>query len=495
MTIHSTSSLATSGSPINCHRLVLFGALGDLALRKLLPALFKLYQAKMLEDFYILGVARRPISRVEFVDQVAAALHNYLTIDSQDKRLLGFLDRLDYQEMHMDQPQSYALLAQRLGQADTPTAFYLATPPGLFGTISQGLHQAGMIHPKARIVIEKPLGVDLTSSQQINDTVGQVFNEQQIYRIDHYLGKETVQNLLPLRFANPIFKRLWHQDHIAYVEINVAETVGIEGRWGYFDEAGQVRDMVQNHLLQLLSLVAMEPPARLDEKAIRDEKVKLLESLRPYDRDTVKSALVLGQYTAGQINEVKVPGYLQEADANTHSHTETFMALKVTIDNDRWASTPFYLRTGKRLAAKTTEIKVHFKPETHKLWHYPDGRDTSNCLVIRLQPAEGISLQMATKTLGLRAAMDLEEAEVQLDLTQGHQVAIPDAYERLLLDVLQGNQSQFVRRDEVEAAWRWCDQLRAAWLAAEVPLEPYAAGSDGPEAAQKLLQRCQAAMS
>lgn len=472
------------------HTLVLFGALGDLSLRKLLPALYQLDKAELLPaETRILGVARQTFERDDFIAKTAASLATYVPAEELDDTCSQrFYARLDYQQMDMTAPADYQALKAKLSEWDQKITYYLATPPAIFGAICDNLEAADLAHEQTRIVLEKPIGTDLASSKVINNTVGAHFDEKQIYRIDHYLGKETVQNLLALRFANPIFANLWNHQNIEYVEISVAEEVGIEGRWGYFDDAGQMRDMIQNHLLQLLTLVAMEPPARLDADSIRNEKVRVLQALKPMQPHTINKHLVRGQYGNGHYADRAVPGYLNEADANTQSQTETYMAMRVDVENWRWAGTPFYLRTGKRLQSKVTEIVIHFRQSPHYIFDADQAPIAENKLVIRLQPQEGISLQTLTKEQGIDKGMRLRRDPLHLDFaqTQSH-ARIPDAYERLLLEALKGNQSLFVRRDEVEAAWTWCDQVRATWEQSASPLHTYPAGSYGPHAAYDMI--------
>jgi len=471
--------------------LVLFGALGDLSLRKLLPSLYQLDLAELLPaETRILGLSRQSFNSKEFTQTASEALAKFVPEDQlDDAAKQRFLQRLSYLQLDMTQAENYQVLNTRLADWDPLVTFYLATPPSIFGDICRNLGAAELNTPTSRIVLEKPIGHDLASSKVINDTVGEFFNEEQVYRIDHYLGKETVQNLLALRFANPIFADLWNHDHINYVEITVAEKVGIEGRWGYFDHAGQMRDMVQNHLLQLLCMVAMEPPSRLDADSIRNEKVRVLEALQPMQPHTINKHLVRGQYGDGHYESQSAPGYLNEADANTESQTETYIALRADIANWRWAGTPFYLRTGKRMRSKLTEIIIHFRPSRHFIFDADQEPLAENKLVIRLQPYEGISLQTLTKEQGIDKGMRLRRDPLHLDFaqTQG-QARIPDAYERLLLEALKGNQSLFVRRDEVEAAWKWCDQIRATWEQSASTLHTYPAGTQGPHAAYDMIE-------
>ncbi|WP_250135298.1 glucose-6-phosphate dehydrogenase, partial [Pseudomonas aeruginosa] len=353
----------------------------------------------------------------------------------------------------------------------------------------ENLAAAGLAE-RTRVVLEKPIGHDLESSREVNEAVARFFPESRIYRIDHYLGKETVQNLIALRFANSLFETQWNQNHISHVEITVAEKVGIEGRWGYFDQAGQLRDMVQNHLLQLLCLIAMDPPSDLSADSIRDEKVKVLRALEPIPAEQLASRVVRGQYTAGFSDGKAVPGYLEEEHANRDSDAETFVALRVDIRNWRWSGVPFYLRTGKRMPQKLSQIVIHFKEPPHYIFAPEQRSLISNRLIIRLQPDEGISLQVMTKDQGLGKGMQLRTGPLQLSFSETYHAArIPDAYERLLLEVTQGNQYLFVRKDEVEFAWKWCDQLIAGWERLSEAPKPYPAGSWGPVASVALVAR------
>ena len=481
----------TTANGLLSHSFVLFGALGDLSLRKLMPALYQLDHAQLLsEDLNIMAVARSVLSVDQLKQRIEHTLIQYLGADQLDAHSLSrFLQRLNYCQVDLTQAADYIALQQKLVSWHPQITYYLATPPGLYSDICQHLHSANAINPQSRIVVEKPIGHDLASSKVINDKLALYFAEQQIFRIDHYLGKETVQNLIALRFANPLFENQWNHQYIDYVEISVAEDVGIEGRWGYFDKAGQMRDMVQNHLLQLLCMVAMDPPSQLDANSIRDEKVKVLRALQPIEPAKIATHLILGQYTDGQFQQQPAPGYLNEDDANTSSDTETFIALRADIANWRWTGTPFYLRTGKRMASKVTEIIIHYKSNSHYIFDPDQANIAQNQLVIRLQPYEGISLQVLTKEQGIGKQMQLRRDPLHLDFAQTQSEArIPDAYERLLLEALKGNQSLFVRRDEVELAWQWCDQVRQAWHSAELPLEDYPAGTNGPQQACNMIE-------
>jgi glucose-6-phosphate 1-dehydrogenase len=364
---------------------------------------------------------------------------------------------------------------------------YLAVGPDLFGPICERLGSHGLVNRETRVVIEKPLGKDLASSRKVNDTIGKVFPESRIYRIDHYLGKETVQNLMALRFANALLEPVWNAGHIDHVQITVAETVGLSGRAGYYDTSGALRDMVQNHILQLLCLTAMEPPPSIDADAVRDEKLKVLRALKPIDASNAAQVTVRGQYRAGASGGGAVPGYLEELGAST-SKTETFVAIKAEIANWRWAGVPFYLRTGKRLEARESEIVVNFRPVPHSIFGAGAGAIRANQLVIRLQPDEGVKLWLMIKDPG-PGGMRLQQVPLDMSFAQAFGVRNPDSYERLLTDVVRGNQTLFMRRDEVEAAWAWIDPILAAWAASPELPKPYTAGSWGPAAAVALIER------
>ncbi|SIS67761.1 glucose-6-phosphate dehydrogenase [Neptunomonas antarctica] len=473
--------------------IVIFGAMGDLAQRKLIPALYQLAREDLInKSSRILGVARQDIDKETFISDCTKSLHRFIKKDELDKEsLAAFMSMLDYCKINFTEAENYKNLQSTLTTQDDRTRiFYYATPASMFGPISQNLSEAGCLNEQCRMVMEKPIGHDLISANAINDQVSEFFSESQIYRIDHYLGKETVQNLMALRFANPLFGTQWNQNHISHVEITVAEQVGIEGRWGYFDQAGQMRDMVQNHLLQLLCLTAMNPPDDLSADLIRNEKVKVLKAMRPITGDMHNTHVVRGRYTKGMIDNTQVPGYMEEEGANPKSNTETFVALKVEIDNWRWAGVPFYLRTGKRLAGKLSQITIHFKQQPHFIFNESQRNLAQNKLTIRLQPEEGISLQVLNKDQGLSNGMRLRSESLNLSFSQSTtQDRIPDAYERLLLELIKGNQNLFVRRDEIEHAWKWCDQLLDHWKMENKAPQPYAAGSWGPKAADLLIMK------
>ncbi|WP_447556009.1 glucose-6-phosphate dehydrogenase [Vreelandella sp. EE22] len=478
------------GDPNHAIDLALFGALGDLAMRKLFLALYHLDREGLLpEKTRVLGLARQEHDTRSFRQQVGEALKKRLKEEEQDEQSLArFLDRLEYLQLDFKSAEGYAAIREWREGSPRPMVVYLSVAARIYGDICHHLFESESLDDDTRVVVEKPIGYDLESSKEVNDAIGAVFPEERVYRIDHYLGKETVQNLIALRFANPLFGTQWNQNHISHVEITVAEKVGIEGRWGYFDDAGQLRDMVQNHLLQLLCLIAMDPPSNLDADAIRDEKVKVLKALKPFTGEALGRDVVRGQYIAGSSDGQSVPGYLDEEGANTDSRTETFVAMKTEVANWRWAGVPFYLRTGKRMPEKLSQIVIHFRQQPHYIFD-PDQRDiASNKLIIRLQPEEGIALQVLTKDSGLDKGMRLRPGPLHLDFNSAFPKSrIPDAYERLLLEVMKGQQYLFVRRDEVEFAWRWCDQLIEGWKTRETPPRRYPAGSWGPVASIAMI--------
>lgn len=471
--------------------LILFGTKGDLARRKLLPAMYQLEKADLLcSKSRIIGVARDAMSADEYAELVLANLNKFLKEPLDNDIWQRLKQKLLYVQLDLTNEQDYHKLAQVTDSTLRVPVSYFATPPSLFGAICKGLASAGLASQPARVVLEKPIGHDLASSMVINDQVAEFFHESQIYRIDHYLGKETVLNLLALRFANAIFAGNWDHNSIDHVQITVAEEVGVEGRWSYYDDAGQMRDMVQNHLLQVLSLIAMEPPARLDADSIRDEKLKVLKALRRIDISNIQEKTVRGQYGSGFVAGKAAPGYLEEEGARANSKTETFVAIKVDIDNWRWAGVPFYLRTGKRMAAKLSEVVICFKPQPHNIFHATYSQLPSNKLIIRLQPDEGVEIQVLNKIPGLGEHMRLQESKLDLSFDETFKSQrIADAYERLLLEAMLGNQYLFVRRDEVEHAWKWVDGILDAWKTSNEPPKNYQAGSWGPVAAISLLAR------
>ena len=466
-------------------RLLLFGATGDLAQRMLLPSLFALDADGLLApDLKIIGTARSEMSDSEYRNFARAALEKYLPAERRGK-MAGFLNRLAYQTLDATTLEGYTDLAAKVGTPKQGLAIFLSTAPSLFGPTIKGLQSAGLTGENVRMCLEKPLGTDLATSREINDAVAGAFPESRIFRIDHYLGKETVQNLLALRFANLMFEPLWNAAHIDHVQITVAETVGLEGRVAFYDDAGAIRDMVQNHMLQLLALVAMEPPAHFDATAVRDEKVKVLRALRP----VAAGETVTGQYRAGAIGGQAVPGYDEEL--GKPSDTETFVAIKAHVDNWRWKGVPFYLRTGKRMPKRVTEIVIQFRCVPHSIFAGKGATMQPNRLVIGIQPEENITLSLMAKVPGLdREGIRLRQVPLNIAMPDAFTGAVRRiAYERLLLDLVEGDQTLFVRRDEVEAQWEWVDAIRAGWEADGLTPKPYTAGSWGPSAAIALAER------
>jgi len=470
---------------------VIFGAMGDLCRRKLIPSLYHLERSNLLDPHTrIIGVARRDETLESFTEKMLENLKKFLKWDIEPEIWNRLASRFKYVEVNLDMPDEYAQLRDLLDLDGRISVNYFAVPPAVYDDICKGVAAAGLVNDETRVVLEKPIGHDLASSVVINDTVASVFKENQIYRIDHYLGKETVQNLLAVRFANSIFTTNWDHNTIDHVQITVAEEVGIEGRWGYFDKFGQLRDMVQNHLLQILTFIAMEPPVRLESDSIRSEKLKVLKALRPITIDNVDSKTVRGQYTAGFLKGGPVPGYLEEDDAHKESKTETFVALRVDIDNWRWADVPFYLRTAKRMPAKVSEVVIVFKQLPHNIFSSTRKKLPPNKLIIRLEPHEGIEIMMMNKVPGIDEGVKLQQTRLDLSFSEAFKIErVPDAYERLVLEAMRGNQALFVSRDEVEQAWRWIDSIQDAWAEMNEPPKLYPAGTWGPVAAVTLLAR------
>jgi glucose-6-phosphate 1-dehydrogenase len=477
-------------SPVACN-LVIFGIAGDLARRKLLAALYHLDHDNLLHpDMRILGLARSEMSDDDFRNMVTTSLAQFVGGDLNHEVLRRLVKRMTYRVLEFSDAESFRSLGDWFSASGERRIFYFATPAAIYADICAGLDHAGFIRPDSQVIMEKPIGDSLKSSKVVNDLVGNLFTEEQIYRIDHYLGKETVLNLLVLRFANSLLTSNWDYTCIDHVQITVAESVGIEDRWGFYDKAGQMRDMVQNHLLQILCLLAMEPPVDLSADSIRNEKLKVLKALRPITKENVSRNAVRGQYTDGFIKGNPVPAYIREEGANPRSTTETYVAIKAEIDNWRWSGVPFYLRTGKRLAKKHSEISIHFKAQPHNIFRssYPDL--PPNMLTIRLQPDEGIELQMMNKVPGIGEIGQITRSHLDLSFTESyHAGRIVDAYERLLLEAMQQNQSWFVRRDEVEQAWTWVDDIIRAWERSGGKPDAYPAGSWGPTSAIALIAR------
>ena len=481
--------MSTHAKPVPAFDLVIFGATGDLAMRKLLPALFRRHvDGQIPAGTRILGVAREEQDLAAFRQRTEFALRASFGDDVANGQLVSFLDLIGYHALDATLDAGWDALATNLaGEPGRVRVFYLSTSPSIYVDICARLRAHGLADEAARVVIEKPLGHDLASADAINDAVGTVFAEKQVFRIDHYLGKETVQNLLALRFANVLFEPLWNAAHIDHVQITVAEDIGVGKRGAYYDTAGALRDMVQNHLLQLLCMVAMEPPASLESDAVRDEKLKVLHALKPIDAHNAAQLTVRGQYRAGAGHDGAVAGYAEDI-GKTVSATETFVAIKAEVGNWRWAGVPFYLRTGKRLPARVSEIVIQFRTIPYSIFSAGSGAIQPNRLVLRLQPDEGVKLWLMAKYPG-PGGLRLQCVPLDMSFARAFGVQQPDAYERLLLDVVRGNLTLFMRRDEVEAAWRWIDPIRSAWDAADEAPRPYTAGTWGPSAAVALIER------
>ncbi|CAM5291048.1 glucose-6-phosphate dehydrogenase [Thauera mechernichensis] len=468
---------------------VLFGGTGDLVMRKLLPALYHLHCANMLgADVSIIGVARETLDTTGYRQLAAEQCERFLKGHFDTAHWNAFEARLHYVALDARDASGFVPLRERLGAVTSRSqVYYLSTAPALFTAICRHLHETGLITSASRVVLEKPLGHDLTSSREINDEVGRYFGEQQIYRIDHYLGKESVQNLLALRFGNALFEPLWRREWVSDVQITVAEQIGVESRAEFYDKTGALRDMVQNHLLQLLCIVAMEPPASIDADAVRDEKLKILRALRPIGEDEVPLRTVRGQYRAGASGGQPVPGYLDEPGIVAGSRTETFVALQANVNTWRWAGVPFYLRTGKRMQERLAEIVINFRAVPHSIFGKPAAALQNNRLVITMQPDESVKLHLQAKRPGDQ--MLLNPVSLDLDFTEGAQSRRLEAYERLLMDVMRGNLTLFVRRDEQEAAWKWVEPIMSSWHDSGEPPKSYTAGTWGPAASTALLGR------
>lgn len=473
--------------PVEPFDIVIFGATGDLALRKLVPALFHRWcDGQISDSSRIIAASRDDLGQEAF--RTLAARHIHPGEGERASRWSEFAQRLSYVSVDAEgEGEGWKLLSEALDA--TPgkiRLFYLALPSSLYGQMCVALARHELNTATARVVLEKPIGSDFHSARQVNEQVGEVFPENAIFRIDHYLGKETVQNLLILRFANYLFEPMWNANGIDHVQITAAESLGSGDRAAYYDRSGALRDMVQNHLLQLACLVAMEPPASLEPDAVRTEKLKVLRALRPIGPEAVANDVVRGQYQTGAIEGETVPGYLDEVGHT--SETETFVGIRAYIDNWRWADVPFYLRTGKRMSARRSEIIVQFKPVPHDVVGAVQGTLHPNRLVIRLQPDEGVKLMLMTKDPG-PGGLRLRYVPLNLAYAEHFEKDYPDAYERLLMDVVRGNLSLFMRGDEVEAAWRWVDGIIESWDLGQTKLYGYAAGTDGPTQSALLLAR------
>ena len=478
------------------HILVIFGASGDLAKRKLIPALFALHKEKLLpEKFAILGVSRTSYEDESYRDYVIKALQEFTEDFKEDEE---FISMVHYLSMDPSKTESYPALATKLAdirrekEIEERYIFYLATPPSLYKQIPEYLSKQGLTDESdqhwKRVIVEKPFGLDLESALELNTELHKHLNEEQVYRIDHYLGKETVQNILVTRFSNGIYEPLWNRNFIDHVEITSAEGLGVGSRGGYYDRSGALRDMLQNHLLQLVALVAMEPPSEISSNTIRNEMLKVFQSLRPLDYNNLESSLIRGQYLQSHVRGESMNSYREEEGVPDDSRTETFVALKLFIDNWRWGGVPFYIRTGKRLPTKVTEIVIHFKPSPHTLFCVgEEAYKSSNQLVIRIQPDEGILLKFGMKVPG--AGYNVQNVNMDFHYKDLADADIPEAYERLLLDCMQGDSTLYARGDAVEAAWRFVDPVLRRWSKdPKFPLYGYPCGTWGPEVADQLIE-------
>lgn len=477
--------------------LVIFGASGDLTKRKLIPALYALENQDLLpEKFAIIGASRTEMSDDDFRHAMNDSLLKYS--DEKDKNRIGnFLQKIYYQSVDAEDPSSYGKLAEKLSLLQNNlgingnSIYYLSTPPSLYGIIPKNLALSKLHHQDngwKRIIVEKPFGYDLQTANELNSSLKTDWTEGQIYRIDHYLGKETVQNLLVTRFTNGIFEPLWNRNYVDHVEITSAESIGVEKRGGYYEGSGALRDMIQNHLLQVVGLIAMEPPSSMQPDAIRNETVKVFQSLRPYKEDEIHKSAIRGQYLAATIKGKEVKGYREEEGVDPNSRTETFAALKFYIDNWRWGGVPFYVRTGKYLPTRVSEAVIHFKPTPHYLFSRKGAMDNSNQLVIRIQPDEGILLKFGMKTPG--AGFDVQNVNMDFHYSDLSHQRIPEAYERLLLDCMTGDSTLYARNDAVMATWKFLDPVLNAWKNDHsIPIYGYPAGTWGPEKADDLIEQ------
>ncbi|HPT30879.1 MAG TPA: glucose-6-phosphate dehydrogenase [Prolixibacteraceae bacterium] len=478
--------------------LVIFGASGDLTSRKLVPALYSLFKRNVTpEKFVVLGVSRSELSDDQFRRKLGEGIQDSLGKGINEEQMINsFLERFYYLPLDMANPPEYYRLVERIDVLTTGLSpvknilFYLSTPPVLFGPIARNIGSCGLQKETEgfrRIIVEKPFGYDLESSRQLRKELHASFEEKQIYRIDHYLGKETVQNLLVMRFGNGIFEPLWNRNYIDHVEITSAESLGVEGRGGYYDGSGALRDMVQNHLLQMVGLTAMEPPSSMEADSLRNEVFKVFQSLRPIREEDVSKQVIRGQYVASHIRGELVPGYREESGVQPESRTETFAAIKFYIDNWRWGGVPFYIRTGKRLPTRVTEVVIHFKPTPHNLFRKEETCMTGNQLIIRIQPDEGILLKFGLKEPG--SGFQVKTVNMDFHYSDLRDVHVPPAYERLIHDAMTGDSTLYSRADAVEESWKFVAPILKAW-----EREPgqkiygYPAGTWGPQQAESLIE-------
>lgn len=481
------------------HILVIFGASGDLAYRKLIPAIYNLHKQKLLpEKFEVLGASRTELSDESFRKKMKEGIKLFSNYkDDNEETLNNFLKQLFYIKLDTDKHEDFKKLKSHLEklfedkQINGNTIYYLSTPPSLYGVIPTLLGEVGLNNHSngnwKKLIVEKPFGYDLDSAQELNKKLSKYFKEDQIYRIDHYLGKETVQNILVTRFSNGVFEPLWNRNYVDHVEITSVENIGIENRGGYYDSSGALRDMVQNHLLQLTGLIAMEPPSSFDSNAIRNEMVKVFQSLKPFSIKDIQKNSIRGQYTAATIKGKKVPGYREELNVNKDSRTESYVAIKLFIDNWRWGGVPFYIRTGKRMPTKVTEVVIHFKQTPHFLFSNQDQVNSCNQLVLRIQPDEGMIFKIGMKVPG--QGFNIQTVNLDFHYADLSNTYLPTAYERLLHDCMIGDSTLYQRADAVEAAWKFVDPILKAWKSDDkIPLYGYPAGTWGPEKADEMIE-------
>ena len=485
----SPDTHSTVPGPVPPADFVVFGGTGDLAARKLLPALYlRDLDGQLPPAARIIALSRAGLDDDGYRDKIRGELSRFVRDDDLDTSVIDrFIARLTHVSIDIEETAGWSTLVEKLSDPDRVRVFYLAIGPSLFGPVSKRLAAHGLVTPSSRLVLEKPLGHDLASAREINDEVGAVFEEHQIFRIDHYLGKESVQNLLVTRFANTFLEPLWNSNCIDHVQITAAESIGVGSRGGYYDQSGALRDMIQNHLLQLLCLVAMEPPTFVGRENVRDEKLKVLQALKPIVGETVDRNVVAGQYSAGLADGAVAASYQTDVEL-PGSTTETYVAIKAEVQNWRWAGVPFYLRTGKRMDRRVSEIIIQFKAVPHPMFPGSEGVTEPNRLVIQLQPDEGMKLHMTAKEPG-PGGIRLRPVSLDLSYAQTFDRHSPDAYERLLMDVVRGNPTLFMRRDEVEAAWIWVEPILERWSRADHRPRPYPSGTHGPSAATTLIER------